>query len=863
MFNQLHFKKIHLLISVLVLLNISFIAFLAMSNLGKPVVVNAAPSCQLPSNLNTFSAQHNANLQIDIKTSNPSVPLPNLNLSAQSAQCTNGYDDGFVWNSGYNGALQDALVQSPQINPGSYIGPADIMGYYKAHGNTPPTTYQVMPTVSIGQTQGSGTVYSCPSSGFGLCSSLGGNITRSNNVPSGTISQVNVTYSQIFDCNFSPVSYSISGLPSGWTVTGNNGSVAVANGTSVQVETITVTPPAPTPPQTPTISVSLNCQGASWTTQNFQTGDTVAGYVSIVGSGTQTVATIPVQASPSGTVNSFVSQADQTHNLYYFVMNIYESSGPVGSNISPQVSFYNCVSHTQPPAISVSLNCQGATWSTTNYVTSDNITGYVTDTTTSQQVATIPAQNSWSGTYNAFVSNLTTSHDSYIVTMSVQGGNTATSGSFNFYNCVSHTQAPSITVTLDCQGAAWSTTNYVTSDSITGYVTDTTTNQQVVTLPTQNVGTGTYNAFVSSLTTSQDNYTVTMSVQGGNTATSGSFNFYNCVNHVKPPVISVTLDCQGVAWSTTNYVTSDSITGYVTDTTTGTEAFQIPTQNVGTGTYNVFVSKLTTSQDNYTVTMSVQGGNTATSSPVTFYNCVQHPPVISSVSLACIQSSVNMAIQWQDTASTLQTGDIFYGTIQDTTTNQQVATFNVAASVGTYTWTGANTTDSYTVSGYIQGPNGKSSVVTSSSENITSCQTPTVPAITAISLACQNNTTNNLLINWQATNVPQGEMFTGIILDTTSGTEVATIPNTNANLGAYIWQGSNGKDSYQVSGWLVNTGGAKTNVITTSSVSGDCVPAPVTQTVQQLPQTAGTSPIEMFAAVGGLIIAIGIGLMML
>ncbi len=858
MFNKLHFKKIHLVISVFILLNISFIAFLAMGNLGKPVVVSAAPNCQLPSNLTTYSATHNASIQIDIKTSSSQVALPNLNLSMHTAQCTDGYDNGFVWDSGYNGALQDPLVQSPQINPGSYIGPADIMGYYKNHNDTPPTTYQVMPTVSVGQTQGSGTVFSCPSTGFGLCSSLHGNITRTNNVSSGTVSESDIKYYEIIDCNFSPVSYALSGLPSGWSVSGNNVTVQVQNGELV-TETITVTPPAPV---TPTIKVSLNCQGASWTTTNFQSGDTVAGYVTDVTTG-KTILTVPTQATASGTVNSFVSGATQTNDTYDFLMNIYSPSGPIGSNYSPQFNFYNCVTHTQPPTISVTLNCEGATWSTTNYVSTDAITGYVEDMTTGQNVYTFPTETSASGTVNSFVSSLTNSSDNYEVMMSVQNGNSATSGSFNFYNCVTHTKAPTIAVTLDCQGASWTTTNYVSQDAITGYVEDTTTNQKVATIPTENVSTGTVNSFVSALTNSHDNYTVTMSVAGGNSSTSSEFNFYNCVTHTQPPVITVSLNCQGVSWSTTNYVSQDAITGYITNMTTGTEALSIPTQNTSTGVYNSFVQSLENSNDNYSATMSVQGGNTATSSAVSFYNCVQHPPVIISVSLACVQSSVNMAIQWQDTASSLVSGDTFYGTIEDTTTNTQVATFNVPASLGTYTWTGANTTDNYTVSGYIEGTNGKSSVVTSSSENVTSCQAPVSPAMTSISLACQNNTTNDLLINWKATNVPSGEMFTGIILDTTTGTEVATIPNTDANLGAYIWQGSNGKDSYQVSGWLVNAGGAKTNVMTTSSVSGDCVPAVVTPTVQQLPQTAGTSPIEMFAAVGGLIIAIGVGLMML
>jgi hypothetical protein len=670
MFNRLHFKKIHLVISVFVLLNISLIAFLAIGNIGKPVVVSAAPNCQLPSNLTTYSATHNASIQINIKTSSPSVALPALALSLHTAQCTDGYDNGFAWNSGYNTALQDPWIQSPQITPGRYITPAQIASYYNSN-HTPPTTYQVMPPIGVGQSQGNGTVFSCPQ-GFGLCSSEGGNITRTNTVSSGTVTQSGIKYYATIDCNFSPVSYSISGLPSGWTVSGNNATVQVQNGYSV-TETITVTPPAPV---TPTIKVSLNCQGASWTTTNFQSGDAVAGYVE--------------------------------------------------------------------------------------------------DTTTTQDVFNIPKQTSASGVINSFVSSLTNSQNNYEVVMSVFYAN-----------------------------------------------------------------------------------------NGNATATSNSFNFYNCVTHTQAPVISVTLNCQGATWSTTNYVSSDAITGYITDTTTGAEALKIPTQNTGTGVYNSFVQSLENSHDNYTATMSVQSGNTATTSAVSFYNCVKHPPVISSVSLACVQSSVNMAIQWQDTTSSLVSGDTFYGTIEDTTTNTQAATFSVSASLGSYTWTGANATDNYTVSGYIEGSNGKSSVVTSSSENIKSCQAPVAPAMTSISLACQNNTSNDLLINWKATNVPSGEMFTGIILDTTTGTEVATVPNTNANLGAYIWQGSNGKDSYQVSGWLINAGGAKTNVMTTSSVSGDCVPAPVTQTVQQLPQTAGTSPIEMFAAVGGLIIAIGVGLMML
>ena len=324
----------------------------------------------------------------------------------------------------------------------------------------------------------------------------------------------------------------------------------------------------------------------------------------------------------------------------------------------------------------------------------------------------------------------------------------------------------------------------------------------------------------------------------------------------------------------------DTISGTIFNASNNQSVATVPNTTQSLGSFNGFVQSLESSNTNYNAIMVITTSSGSTiSSPATnsfnFTTCVTPPtaPVLSTVTLACEQGNSSMIINWTDNSSTVNSSDQFYGVINDTTTNtNNVFSFNTSANTGNYVWSGANSTDNYEVIGYIKGSNGTSNSITSSSANITSCQKPVIPVLSSVSLACLNNTTNNLAIKWTGSNISSQDMFEGFVTDTTTNTQVANIPQMSANLGEYVWQGANGKDSYTVTGWVVDQNGTKYNVTTTSVVASTCIPptqqvvpqAQITQApVQQLPQTSGSSPMYIFAAAGSVIVLIGVGLLML
>ncbi len=762
MLSKFKLKYSHLIITTFVALNVIFLALIAANpfNLGASAKLHAAPVC----NFNNTS--YFATVAVIVKTTSPSVTLPNsLNLSTKTGVCSNGWDNGIPYNSGYNQSNQDPFLQSTSFDQGHYIYANDIVSYYDTH-HSAPSTFQIFPAMSASPSAGTATTFTCAAGQDNSgCAALGGNIKRT--VQSS--SQVTIEYYQVIDCAFSPVNYSLTGLPQGWTVSGASNTVNVVNSPAVPTYTITISPPKPT------INVSLSCKGVSWNTTNV-----------------------------NGTVSGDI---------------VLDSNG--------------------------------------------------------KEVVSIPTDNHTSGTYSSFVSSLENNNVNYIAKMSATGnGQTASAESnvFDFYNCVQHIPAPTLSVSLSCSGVNWKVGNFESGYSLKGTVENSSNNSVVAQIPTQTSATGTYNGFVSNLEQSNQNYKADMILNySGKTleAESNSFNFYNCINHVPGPVLFVTLNCNGVTWNVQNFQSGDSVSGNI-DNTSGSSVAQIPTESSATGTYNGFVSSLEQNNQNYYANLVLNYDNgkslSVKSSQFNFYNCVSHTPapVLSSVTMSCVENSSNLNIAWTYDSTTTNSSDMFYGTINDTTTNQNgVATFEVPVSNGTYTWNGANTTDSYTVTGYIMGSNGKSSSITSSSESVNNCITPQTPVMSSISLACENNTTNNLSVTWQAQNVTNSDTFNGVITDVTTGAQVSTIPATPANLGEYIWQGANGTDSYTVTGWIENSNGQKFNVTTSAQVSSNCIPQkPVTPVVQQpLPQTSGSAPIGIFVIAGIVILSLGVSML--
>ena len=761
MFKNFKLKYGHLIITVFVTLNIIFLAIVASSPFfanKSNVQLHAAPVCNLSGNHAYF-----ASVAVVVKSSNPSVALPaNMGLSLKTGQCTNGWDNGLPWASGYNNNYQDPFLYAPQIASGP-VSPEQISAYHSRTGNAP-ITYQQVNSINVGGSGPNGTTtpYNCSS--ITACSHVGGNITRIENGSS----QVTLKYYQIIDCAFSPVTYSLAGLPQGWSANPSTNTVNVVNGTSLPTYTITVTPP------TPTISVTLNCNGAHWSTSN------------------------------------------------------------TNSNAA--------------------------------------ITGTIVNTQNNQVVANI---NTQTNPDSGFVSSLLTSNQNYIASMQVTdngASDTAKSTPFNFYSCANHT--PVLTVDLSCQGVSWNTSN-VSSPTVSGNILNSQ-NQVVASINTQNQANGSSNSFVNGLEYGQTgaSYTAQMTVasEGQSTkATSNSVIYSNCLSF--KPTLSVSLSCNGATWEGTNLNGGSTLTGNVTDTTTNKSVYTIPQESIGSykskfnGSENSFVSGLVNSQNSYTASITLTNNGSVVSqksSAVSFYNCVTHmkTPVLNTVTLSCITNSSNLGINWTYNNTTTNSTDLFYGSIEDASTNNNVvATFSSPLTTG-YTWNGANTKDSYIIVGYIKGVNGQSNNITSSSSSVSDCLTPQVPVMSSISLACENNTTNNLTIAWQANNVTSSDSFNGVITDTTTGQQVYDIPNTPAQLGEYIWQGANGKDSYTITGWLVNSSGQKFNVTTSVAVSSNCIPQKaVAPIVQTLPQTSGGAPINVFVVAGLIILSIGVSVM--
>ena len=89
-----------------------------------------------------------------------------------------------------------------------------------------------------------------------------------------------------------------------------------------------------------------------------------------------------------------------------------------------------------------------------------------------------------------------------------------------------------------------------------------------------------------------------------------------------------------------------------------------------------------------------------------------------------------------------------------------------------------------------------------------------ISPLSSISLACA---TTGINISWK---VPSGTSSTdsvsGYITDTTTSSNVYNIPLQNPTSGSLLWTGSNGKDTYNVTGWIQNSAGQKSQTITSS-----------------------------------------------
>ncbi len=763
MLKKFKIKYSHLIITIFITLNIIFLAVIASFPFfnGNSSGLHAAPVCNFNGSTSYF-----ASVAIIVKSSSASVPLPsNLGLSLQTSPCSNGWDNGIPWNSGYNNNLQDVFEQSSSFSQGQYISPQQIDAYHSQTGQAP-TTFQTFGSINVGggSAGSTGRIFTCPSGTS--CSSLAGNITRTQS----SSSQVTLEYYQLIDCAFSPITYTLGGLPQGWTASPSTNTINVLNGTSVPTYTIVVTPAAPT------ISVTLNCQGASWSTANTDSNAVVTGTI----------------------VNTQTNQA---------VLNIDTQTNPDSS----------------------------------------------------------------------FVSSLLNNNINYEAYMEVSdngSSSTVQSSPFNFYSCSNHT--PTLSVNLSCTGVSWTSTN-ATSPTVSGNIINAQ-NQVVASINTQNQAQGSDSSFVKTLEYGQSglSYTANMSLSSNGqvvSANSGSVIYSNCLNFT--PTLSVSLGCTGVSWTGTNLNGGSTITGNVTDTTSNQSVYTIPQQSVSSyqstfnGSENSFVTSLENNQDNYIATVILTNSGSVISeksSSVSFYNCTTHMkvPVLQTVTLSCVTGSNNLNVNWTYNNTTTDSTDLFYGTVNDVTTNtNNIATFSSPIANNSYNWNAVNSTDAYTVSGYIKGDNGTSNVMTTSSASISNCLTPKVPLMSSISLACENNTTNNLSITWQAQNVTSTDNFYGYINDVTTGTQVYLIPQTPSVLGQYIWQGANGQDSYTVVGWIENSSGQKFNVTTSSQVSSNCIPkVPVTPVVQQsLPQTSGNAPINILIIAGIVIMTLGVSML--
>ena len=930
-FNKIRPRKSHLIISIFVTLNILFLFLIAGFFIPK-TNIHAQAACKLQ------NPGYFATVKVIVKTTN-NAPLPNdLGLHTWTSTCYNGWDNGIPMNSSYNPNLQNWFeasgpIQGPVLfnpsTPGT-VSSAQIVNYYNTHNNTAPSTFQDFGTFNVGNNAvgydhpnlSNGVIASCPSNTG--CSHMGGNISLG--VVSGSLnnaSAVALEYYQVIDCAFSPVNYQLSGLPSGWTSSGNSNTVNVTNSPAVPTYTITVTPPTPAPAPIWACNLTLTANPTS-NLSPLGGSTTLSGVLTVTENGTKVLASaanqkVQISVSPSN-INSALSVTPNPVNTgstgaysAQVTIVIPPFSGPAtfSAKYTSPISGITCSS--SPVTVTWSTSTSTPIWACSLTLTanpskiagngSSTLSGILTVTKNGTTVVAsaanqpiqivVPANEGFvtnpsnvvtgaSGAYSAQVFNGVppfpgTFQFSAKYTSPISGITCSASPVTVTWS----TSTSTITATLSCSGINYSTTNFVSGDYVSGVINGYSSMQ--LSKNTNSSGIFNGNIFKSAENINQP-VTATIYIYNASgsslaSVTTNSENLYNCVSHPAQVSITATLTCSGVAWNAVNIQSGDVISGTVYNTTNNQSVATIPQSTQSTGSYNGFVQSLENSNVTYNAIMVVSNssGTKITSSPATnsfnFTTCVSPvvTPVLSTVTLACEQGSSNMVINWTDQTNTINSSDQFYGVINDVTSNKNnVFSFNSLATANNYVWNGANSTDSYTVVGYIKGSNGTSNSITSSSANIISCQKPVSPVLSSISLACLNNTTNNLAIKWTGTNVSSNDQFTGFVTDTTTKSQVANIPQIQASLGEYIWQGANGKDSYTVTGWIVGPNGTKYNVTTTSVVASTCIPttvttqAPIVQApIQQLPQTSGSSPIDVLAAMGSVIVLIGVGLLML
>ncbi|MCL4392640.1 hypothetical protein M1145_00660 [Patescibacteria group bacterium] len=300
-FNKIRPRENHLIIAIFITLNILFLFLVAGFFVPKPIVHAQTIKPSVATNCGASVTAGFASLKVIVKTSN-GTPLPNdLGLHTWTDVCENYFNQSGSagWNNWYqknyyNGTYQDFLLGTP-VNIGNNA-------------------------LAIDKAQSSGVIAHCPSSDG--CAYWGGYLAV--NVlsgPSNNASSVAFSYYEVIDCGFSPANYQLSGLPTGWTVSGSfnsvnfNGqynSVSVANYIppsqnaspsneyipSNDIYTITLTPPAWQCSLTLTANPNNNLNPTSGST-------TLSGVLTVTDNGTPVVASganQPIQLSmtPSG-----------------------------------------------------------------------------------------------------------------------------------------------------------------------------------------------------------------------------------------------------------------------------------------------------------------------------------------------------------------------------------------------------------------------------------------------------------------------------------------------------------------------------------------------------------------------------------
>ena len=94
---------------------------------------------------------------------------------------------------------------------------------------------------------------------------------------------------------------------------------------------------------------------------------------------------------------------------------------------------------------------------------------------------------------------------------------------------------------------------------------------------------------------------------------------------------------------------------------------------------------------------------------------------------------------------------------------------------------------------------------------------PTIAALSSLSLSCASGGIN---ISWS---VPSGTSSTynvdGYVTDTTTSSNVYTMPSQQAISGSLIWKGSNNKDTYTATAWIQNSSGQKSQTLVSSPLN--------------------------------------------